>query len=89
MYLPLSKHFPAAWSLPQNTAYFFFFPDFLHLFSDSDHSYSDLHKNKRNKQCFDSTLGKRAYKAFEWEAKFVWVMRGVLSEFLESVRIAI
>ena len=29
MNLPLSKHFLAAWSLPQNTAYFAFFPDFL------------------------------------------------------------
>ena len=37
-------------------------------------------KNTRKKQCFDSTLGKRAYKAFEWKAKFVWVMRGVLSD---------
>ena len=37
-------------------------------------------KNTRKTPCFDSTLGKRAYKAFEWEAKFVWVMRGVLSE---------
>ena len=37
MYLPLSKHFPAAWSLPQNTAYFAFSPDLSHLFSDSDH----------------------------------------------------
>ena len=36
-YLPLSKHFPAAWSLPQNTAYFAFFLDFSHLFSESDH----------------------------------------------------
>ena len=36
MYLPLSTHFPAAWSLPQNTAYFAFFPYFSHLFSDSD-----------------------------------------------------
>ena len=41
MYLPLSKHFPAAWSLPQNTAYFAFFPDFSHLFSDSDHFFWD------------------------------------------------
>ena len=37
-------------------------------------------REKKNKQCFESTLGKRAYKAFEWEAKFVWVMRGVLSD---------
>ena len=37
-------------------------------------------KNTRKTPCFDSTLGKRTYKAFEWEAKFVWVMRGVLSE---------
>ena len=32
---------------------------------------------------------KRVYRAFEWEAKFVWVMRGVLSDvayFLEYVR---
>ena len=36
-----SKHFPAAWSLPQNTAYFAFFPDFSHLFSDSDHFFRD------------------------------------------------
>ena len=36
MYPPLSKHFPAAWSLPQNTAYFAFCPDFSHLFSDLD-----------------------------------------------------
>ena len=28
-------------------------------------------KNTRKIQCFDSTLRKRAYKAFEWEAKFV------------------
>ena len=41
MYLPLSKHFPAAWSLPQNTAYFAFFPDSSHLFSDSDHFFRD------------------------------------------------
>ena len=41
MYLPLSKHFPAAWSLPQNTAYFAFFPDFSHLFSDADHFFWD------------------------------------------------
>ena len=40
-YLPLSKHFPAAWSLPQNTVYFAFFPDFSHLFSDSDHFFRD------------------------------------------------
>ena len=33
-------------------------------------------KNKRKKQCFDSTLSKHAYKAFEWEAKTVWAMRG-------------
>ena len=36
--------------------------------------------HEKKKQCFDSTLGKRAYKAFEWEAKFVWVMRGFLSD---------
>ena len=41
MHLPLSRHFPAAWSLPQNTAYFAFFPDFSHLFSDSDHFFRD------------------------------------------------
>ena len=41
MYLPLSKHFPAAWSLPQNTAYFAFFADFSHLLSDSDHFFRD------------------------------------------------
>ena len=35
-YPPLSKHFPAAWSQPRNRAYFAFFPDFSHLFSDSD-----------------------------------------------------
>ena len=49
-------------------------------------------KNTRNNQCFDSTLLKRAYKAFEWEEKFVWVMRGGLIRrrlFLESVRGAI
>ena len=33
--------FPAAWSLPQNTASFAFFPDFSHLFSDSDHFFRD------------------------------------------------
>ena len=33
-------------------------------------------KNKRKKPCFDSTLGKHAYKAFEWEAKTVWAIRG-------------
>ena len=41
IYLPLSKHFPAAWSPPQNTAYFAFFPDFWHLFSDSNHFFRD------------------------------------------------
>ena len=53
-------------------------------------------KNTRKKQCFDSAFGKRAYKAFqEREAKFVWVILGVLSDlirrrlFLESVRSAI
>ena len=49
-------------------------------------------KNTRNNQCFDSTLLKRAYKAFEWEEKFVWVMRwGLIRRrlFLESVRGAI
>ena len=35
---------------------------------------------KKKIQCFDPTLGKRAYKAFEWEAKLVWVMRGVISD---------
>ena len=40
-YLTLSKHFPAAWSLPQNTVYFAFLPDFSHLFSDSDHFFRD------------------------------------------------
>ena len=94
MYLPLSS-FPV--SLPQNTAYFAFFLDFSHLFSDSDHffgflgpsyilpscnacclPYSD--KNAWKNQCFDSTLGKSEYKALEWEAKFVWVMRGVSSD---------
>ena len=39
MYLPLSS-FPV--SLPQNTAYFAFFLDFSHLFSDSDHFFRDL-----------------------------------------------
>ena len=91
IYLPLSKHFPAAWSLPQNTAYFVFFPDFSHLIIDSDHFFRNpwipptffpavtlvvYHipiKIREKKQCFDSTLGKRAYKDFEWEAKFVWV----------------
>ena len=35
MYPPLSKHFLAARSLPQNVVYFtIFFPDFSHLFSD-------------------------------------------------------
>ena len=34
IYLPLSKHFLAARSLPQNVVYFAFFPDFSHLFSD-------------------------------------------------------
>ena len=97
MYLLLSKHFPAAWSLPQNTAYFAFSPDFSHLFRLRplfQGSLSPSHilpscnacclphpdKNTRKKQCFDSTLRKRAYKAFEWEAKFVWVMRGVLPD---------
>ena len=37
----VSKHFPAAWSLPQNTAYFAFFQDFSHLFTDSDHFFRD------------------------------------------------
>ena len=87
-YQPLSKHFPAAWSLPQNTAYFAFSPDLSHLFSDSDHRdpwvpltffpaatlvfYHIPIKIPEKKQCFDSTLGKRAYKAVEWEAKFVF-----------------
>ena len=39
--LSLSEHFPAVWSLPQNTAYFAYFPDLSHLFSDSDHSFRD------------------------------------------------
>ena len=39
--LSLSEHFPAVWSLPQNTAYFTYFPDFSHLFSDSDHFFRD------------------------------------------------
>ena len=96
--LSLSEHFPAVWSLPQNTAYFAYFPDFSHLFSDSDHFFRDpwvpltffpavtlvvyhiLIKIREQKQCFDSTLCKRAYQAFEWEAKFVWVMLGVLSD---------
>ena len=71
MYLPLSKHFPAAWSLPQNTAYFAFFPDFSHLFSDSDHFFRDPWV-----PLTFSTLRKRAYKAFEREAKFVWIILG-------------
>ena len=29
---------------------------------------------------FDSALSKRTFKAFEWEAKFVWAMRGVSSD---------
>ena len=79
MNLPLSSS-PATCSLPQNTAYFAFFLDFLHLFSDSDHFSgileSLLHssqlqpcclpypdKSTRKNQCFDSTLGKRVYKA--------------------------
>ena len=37
-------------------------------------------KIREKKQCFDSTLGKRAYKACEWEAKFAWVMRVVFSD---------
>ena len=41
MYLPLSKHFPATRSLPQNVVYFAFFPDFSHLFSDWDHFFRD------------------------------------------------
>ena len=41
MYLPLSKHFLAARSLPQNVVYFAFFPDFSHLFSDWDHFFRD------------------------------------------------
>ena len=36
---PLPDH--AQWSLPQNIAYFAFFPDFSHLFSDSDHFFGD------------------------------------------------
>ena len=88
MHLPLSRHFPAAWSLPQNTAYFAFSPDLSHLFSDSDHRdpwvpltffpaatlvfYHIPIKIPEKKQCFYSTLGKRAYKAVEWEAKFVF-----------------
>ena len=97
MHVLPSKHFPAAWSLPQNTAYFAFSPDLSHLFRLRplfQGSLSPSHilpsynacclphpdKNTRKKQCFDSTLRKRAYKAFEWEAKFVWVMRGVLPD---------
>ena len=98
MYLPLSKHFPDAWSLPQNTATSLSFrisriylvwlrPLFQGSLSPS-HTLSSCNarcllypdKNTRKTPCFDSTLGKRTYKAFEWEAKFVWVMRGVLSE---------
>ena len=93
---PLPDH--AQWSLPQNIAYFAFFPDFSHLFSDSDHFFGDpwvpltfspaatlivyhiLIKIRKKNQCFDSTLSKRAYKAFEWEAKFVWALRGVSSD---------
>ena len=41
MYLPLSKRFLAARSLPQNVVYFAFFPDFSHLFSDWDHFFRD------------------------------------------------
>ena len=42
MYPPLSKHFLAARSLPQNVVYFtIFFPDFSHLFSDWDHFFRD------------------------------------------------
>ena len=37
-------------------------------------------KMRGKNQCFDSTLGKSEYKALEWEAKFVWVMRGVSSD---------
>ena len=37
----LFQTFPAAWWQPQNTAYFAFFPDFSHLFSDSDHFFRD------------------------------------------------
>ena len=40
-YLTLLKHFPAAWSLPQNTVYVASLPDFSHLFSDSDHFFRD------------------------------------------------
>ena len=111
MYLPLSKHFPAAWSLPQNTAYFAFFPDFSHLFSDSDHFFRDpwvpltlfpaatlvvYHipmKIREKKQCFDSTLGKSAYKAFELMRSKVCLSHagGLIRRklFLKSVRRAI
>ena len=41
MYPPLSKHFLAVRSLPQNVVYFTFFPDFSHLFSDWDHFFRD------------------------------------------------
>ena len=84
MYLLLSKHFPAAWSLPQNTAHFAFFPGSLsscHILTSCNACCLPYpSKNMWKKQCFDSTLGKRAYKASEWEATFVGVMRGVLSD---------
>ena len=32
------------------------------------------------KHCFDLTLCERAYKAIEWEAKTIWVVRGVSSD---------
>ena len=95
MYLPLSKHFLATWTLPQNSfslsfrisRIYWLRPLFQGSLSPSHIlpscnacclPYPD--KNTRRKECFDSILCKRAYKAFEWEAKFVWVMREVLLE---------
>ena len=76
MYLPLSKHFPAAWSLPQNTAYFAFFLDFSHLFSESDHrdpwvplTYHIPIKIREKNNVFTQHSVNAYTKAFEWEAK--------------------
>ena len=42
IYLFQVSPLPDQWSLPQNIAYFAFFLDFSHLFSDSDHFFRDL-----------------------------------------------
>ena len=80
------KTFTGSLVTPWNTAYFAFFPNFSHLFCDSDQFFSGIMSPSyilpSYNICCWSFSNKHTWKniAFEWKAKFVWVMRGLSSD---------